>query len=106
MIRRPPRSTLFPYTTLFRSFRQKEQAIVALASIADAVVTTDVAGRITYLNPTAGRLTGWRTTEAPGQPVDTLLPPRSDAPRPPLENNPARRLPERGAGGPAHGGPP
>src|SRR3712207_8228068 len=24
MIRRPPRSTLFPYTTLFRSFRQLE----------------------------------------------------------------------------------
>src|SRR2546430_8377878 len=25
MIRRPPRSTLFPYTTLFRSFRMKPQ---------------------------------------------------------------------------------
>src|SRR5256885_6606407 len=25
MIRRPPRSTLFPYTTLFRSWRQKPQ---------------------------------------------------------------------------------
>src|SRR2546427_7978977 len=24
MIRRPPRSTLFPYTTLFRSFRQRQ----------------------------------------------------------------------------------
>src|SRR5258705_2930187 len=26
MIRRPPRSTLFPYTTLFRSMRASEQA--------------------------------------------------------------------------------
>src|SRR2546427_6502902 len=26
MIRRPPRSTLFPYTTLFRSHRAKEQS--------------------------------------------------------------------------------
>src|SRR2546422_6107470 len=26
MIRRPPRSTLFPYTTLFRSFRSKGRA--------------------------------------------------------------------------------
>src|SRR3712207_8637001 len=26
MIRRPPRSTLFPYTTLFRSFREGVQA--------------------------------------------------------------------------------
>src|SRR5439155_7802802 len=24
MVRRPPRSTLFPYTTLFRSYQQKE----------------------------------------------------------------------------------
>src|SRR2546422_7064067 len=27
MIRRPPRSTLFPYTTLFRSHRELEQAL-------------------------------------------------------------------------------
>src|SRR5437764_6145369 len=26
MIRRPPRSTLFPYTTLFRSYRHRESA--------------------------------------------------------------------------------
>src|SRR3712207_7762147 len=29
MIRRPPRSTLFPYTTLFRSARPREHALVA-----------------------------------------------------------------------------
>src|SRR5256884_571769 len=75
-------------------FRQKEQAIVALASIADAVITTDVAGRITYLNPTAERLTGWRTTEALGQPVDTVLMLVSDATRQPLESIPARCLRE------------
>src|SRR5260370_21670988 len=28
MIRRPPRSTLFPYTTLFRSHPQREAALV------------------------------------------------------------------------------
>src|SRR2546430_12552576 len=28
MIRRPPRSTLFPYTTLFRSTRSKADAVV------------------------------------------------------------------------------
>src|SRR6266850_3936197 len=27
MIRRPPRSTLFPYTTLFRSWRQRKRTI-------------------------------------------------------------------------------
>src|SRR4051812_49517251 len=30
MIRRPPRSTLFPYTTLFRSGDQTEQMLLAL----------------------------------------------------------------------------
>src|SRR2546425_12570419 len=29
MIRRPPRSTLFPYTTLFRSLRALQQPVVA-----------------------------------------------------------------------------
>src|SRR3712207_8769876 len=34
MIRRPPRSTLFPYTTLFRSQRYKElQDIIAILGI-------------------------------------------------------------------------
>ncbi|PYO93881.1 MAG: hypothetical protein DMD60_15125, partial [Gemmatimonadetes bacterium] len=75
-------------------FRQKEQAIVALASIADAVITTDVAGRITYLNPTAERLTGWRTTEALGQPADTVLTLVSDATHQPMESIPARCLRE------------
>src|SRR2546429_7363429 len=30
MIRRPPRSTLFPYTTLFRSSRQRRRLLIAL----------------------------------------------------------------------------
>src|SRR5256885_12465655 len=29
MIRRPPRSTLFPYTTLFRSVRKQREEVVA-----------------------------------------------------------------------------
>src|SRR2546429_6682544 len=31
MIRRPPRSTLFPYTTLFRSLRGRKAALVLVA---------------------------------------------------------------------------
>src|SRR3712207_7085741 len=31
MIRRPPRSTLFPYTTLFRSLRHVDDVVVAVA---------------------------------------------------------------------------
>src|SRR3712207_7650022 len=33
MIRRPPRSTLFPYTTLFRSLRPTESATVFLQQL-------------------------------------------------------------------------
>src|SRR3712207_8193411 len=36
MIRRPPRSTLFPYTTLFRS---KESTFSGLSGIGDLIVT-------------------------------------------------------------------
>src|SRR3712207_8571836 len=32
MIRRPPRSTLFPYTTLFRSLKNQENTILVEAS--------------------------------------------------------------------------
>src|SRR3712207_9093380 len=40
MIRRPPRSTLFPYTTLFRSWAQRlEAAGVEPASVTDVVLT-------------------------------------------------------------------
>src|SRR5436853_740634 len=39
MIRRPPRSTLFPYTTLFRSFPPSEyQAGIAFASHAGSAI--------------------------------------------------------------------
>src|SRR3989442_11024516 len=34
MIRRPPRSTLFPYTTLFRSFGPKPMSVLPNASSA------------------------------------------------------------------------
>src|SRR5258708_24016549 len=33
MIRRPPRSTLFPYTTLFRSWPGQVLAVIALAAL-------------------------------------------------------------------------
>src|SRR5258705_3134471 len=38
MIRRPPRSTLFPYTTLFRSFPVHAVVVVAIRGGADVAV--------------------------------------------------------------------
>src|SRR3712207_8958056 len=42
MIRRPPRSTLFPYTTLFRSRRESERVEATLGSLREAAAKEDV----------------------------------------------------------------
>jgi diguanylate cyclase (GGDEF)-like protein/PAS domain S-box-containing protein len=49
-------------------FNEKERAQVTLNSIGDAVVCTDVSGSVTFLNPIAEALTGWRPDEALGRP--------------------------------------
>ncbi|MCK7498475.1 MAG: PAS domain-containing protein [Comamonadaceae bacterium] len=36
-----------------------EQAALTLNAIGDAVLSTDILGRVTYLNPVAERMTGW-----------------------------------------------
>src|SRR3989449_4915125 len=38
MIRRPPRSTLFPYTTLFRSCEHPDEAMAAFRTLGDVIV--------------------------------------------------------------------
>jgi PAS domain S-box-containing protein len=44
-----------------------------LSSIGDAVMSSDTAGRITYLNPVAERLTGWTSQEASGRPLEEVF---------------------------------
>jgi len=41
--------------------------VTTLASIGDAVIVTDMQGRITSLNPEAERLTGWKNSDAHGK---------------------------------------
>jgi diguanylate cyclase (GGDEF)-like protein/PAS domain S-box-containing protein len=48
-------------------FEEKERAQVTLNSIGDAVISTDLEGRITFLNIVAERLTGWPREEAVGR---------------------------------------
>jgi diguanylate cyclase (GGDEF)-like protein/PAS domain S-box-containing protein len=50
-------------------FEERERARVTLHSIGDAVVATDVSGRIEYMNPVAETMTGWSLKEAKGQPL-------------------------------------
>ncbi|MDE2255326.1 MAG: EAL domain-containing protein [Betaproteobacteria bacterium] len=54
-------------------YQEKELAQITLASIGDAVITTDVSGRVTFLNPIAERLTGWASSLAVGRPVADIL---------------------------------
>lgn len=53
--------------------QQREWFQVTLSSIGDAVITTDVQGNVTYLNPVAESMTGWSTTEAAGRPLTTVF---------------------------------
>ena len=53
---------------------QRQQMRVTLSSIGDAVVATDIEGRITFMNPVAQRLTAWSLDEAFGRSLTDVLP--------------------------------
>ena len=48
---------------------EKERAVVTLNSIGDAVLCTDISGKISYLNLVAETMTGWRRQDAIGKPL-------------------------------------
>lgn len=54
-------------------YREKELAETTLHAIADGVITTNALGDVTYLNPTAERLTGCSEHEAKGKPLEMVL---------------------------------
>lgn len=53
--------------------REREWFRVTLSSIGDAVITSDIEGKITFLNPVAERITGWAWEDARGQPMATVF---------------------------------
>jgi PAS domain S-box-containing protein len=53
--------------------RERELYAITLASIGDAVISTDVTGRISFLNPVAQHLTGWNRSEAVGQELSRVF---------------------------------
>lgn len=54
-------------------YEAKERALVTLQSIAEGVITTDVAGRIEQMNPVAEGLTGWTLEAAHGRFLGEVL---------------------------------
>ena len=63
----------------------EEKLRVTLQSIGDAVISTDVEGRITFLNPIAATLTGWNLGEAQGKPLHEVFTIVNDQTREPVE---------------------
>lgn len=53
--------------------QEKELFRITLASIGDAVITTDSLCKLTYLNPTAELFTGWSNSEAKGNPLKRVF---------------------------------
>ena len=57
-----------------RALEDSEESLsITLQSIGDAVVATDPAGRVTRINATAERLTGWVASEAVGRPLGEVF---------------------------------
>ena len=75
--------------------RERETLAVTLASIGDAVLACDTAGRITYVNPVAASLMGWSREAAHEQPLERVFQIINEVTRAPAESIVARVLRER-----------
>ena len=67
---------------------------ITLHSIGDAVITTDVQGRVTYMNAVAESLTGWAKHDGVGRPLDAVFRIVNEETRRPVENPAAKALRE------------
>ncbi|WP_439628310.1 PAS domain S-box protein [Gemmata sp.] len=73
---------------------QAERLRTTLASIGDAVISTDRGGNVTYLNAVAESLTGWTNDDAAGVPLVQVFHIVNESTRRPVENPAARALKE------------
>src|SRR5919106_1051588 len=67
----PNRET--PQPTATAPHEQPEMLRLTLASIGDAVITTDTQGLVTFVNPIAQSLTAWTQTDAAGVPLEKIF---------------------------------
>ncbi len=86
---------LFVSLVLFASSRrsaerrlqqQSEWLRVALSSIGDAVIATDIDGLINFINPTAEALTGWSKADATNKPLVEVFNVVNETTRQPVDN--------------------
>lgn len=67
---------------------------ITLSSISDAVITTDIKGLVTFLNPVAQVLTGWTQADAVGLPLEKIFKIVNEETRHTVENPATRALRE------------
>ena len=70
----------------FELQQQKDLLSVTLSSIGDCVLVTDKEGRITFMNPVAEEVTGWKLNEAMGRPTSDVFRILNEHTRAPVEN--------------------
>jgi PAS domain S-box-containing protein len=78
-----------------RANQQRDTLRVTLASIGEAVITTDIKGRITYLNDVAASLTGWTQRDAIRQPLQVVFLIIDEMTRKPIASPVTRALDDR-----------
>ena len=76
-------------TKLARDFLE-----TTISSIGDGVIATDAAGKVTFLNPVAQAITGWKPEEAAGIPLEALFVIHHEKTHAPVENPVSRALRE------------
>jgi PAS domain S-box-containing protein len=67
---------------------------ITLSSISDAVITTDVKGLVTFLNPVAQSLTGWTQADSAGVPLQKIFEILNEETRHTVENPATQALRE------------
>jgi PAS domain S-box-containing protein len=74
--------------------KRSEWLRITLASIGDAVISTDAAGRVTFMNGVAESLTGWTQSDAAGRPLAEVFQIVNEGSREPGANPALRALQE------------
>ncbi|MDP9120800.1 MAG: MEKHLA domain-containing protein [Acidobacteriota bacterium] len=74
---------------------ERERLRITLASIGDAVISTDALGRVEYLNAVAETLTRWTQAEAAGRPLLEVFQIVNEYTRQPAENPALQALRDR-----------